>query len=231
MTEDWQLIPTRATFESPSSAALISASGFAEYVYREPAVSSTPCASVTTAGSASHCALVGQLRGAGAVDLAVGEPPDQQRRHDASVLSLRERCGIGRAREPDVLVLADHVLRLAGHAEERRVDLALPVAEPRAGAGADVASALAVGALVDALVLQLDRHVVLVAEHVERAGDDACGAAGAEPRHDDLVIEVVPLGLVGGRRHTSRSIGHASSGKPSARAARSTPDIGPGEGG
>ncbi len=54
MTEDWQLIPTSATFESPSSAALINASGFAEYVYREPAVSRTPCASVTTAGSASH---------------------------------------------------------------------------------------------------------------------------------------------------------------------------------
>jgi hypothetical protein len=106
--------------------------------------------------------------------------------------------------------LVTDVLGLAGHAEERHVDLALPVSEPWAGPGADVASALAVGALVDAFILELDRHVILVAQHVERTGHDARGAAGADPRHDHLVIEVVPLGLVGGRRHVSRSIGTRS---------------------
>jgi hypothetical protein len=30
VTLDWQDIPTRASFDSPSSAALVSASGFAE---------------------------------------------------------------------------------------------------------------------------------------------------------------------------------------------------------
>ena len=51
--------------------------------------------------------------------------------------------------------------------------------------------------MVGALGLELDRLVVLVAEHVERADHDARRAAGAEARHDDLVIEVAPLGLVG----------------------------------
>src|SRR5438477_9825587 len=54
VTLAWQDIPTSASLESPISAALVNASGLAEYVYREPAAASTPSVSVTTVGSASH---------------------------------------------------------------------------------------------------------------------------------------------------------------------------------
>src|SRR5436190_24153597 len=54
VTLAWQDMPTSATFDRPISAAFTSARGFAEYVYREPAVASTPSTSVTTAGSAAQ---------------------------------------------------------------------------------------------------------------------------------------------------------------------------------
>src|SRR5918994_925839 len=54
VTLDWQLMPTRASLDSPISAAFRSARGLAEYVYREPAVARTPSQSVTTVGSASQ---------------------------------------------------------------------------------------------------------------------------------------------------------------------------------
>src|SRR5437870_10454894 len=50
VTLAWHDIPTSATFDRPISAALTSASGLAEYVYRDPAVARTPCTSVTTVG-------------------------------------------------------------------------------------------------------------------------------------------------------------------------------------
>src|SRR5437588_8194159 len=54
VTLAWHDIPTRASLDSPISAAFVRARGLAEYVYRDPAADRTPSASVTTAGSASH---------------------------------------------------------------------------------------------------------------------------------------------------------------------------------
>ena len=45
VTLAWHDIPTRATFVSPISAARTRASGFAEYVYRDPAAASTSASS------------------------------------------------------------------------------------------------------------------------------------------------------------------------------------------
>jgi len=118
-----------------------------------------------------------------------------------AVLALHEGLGRRGARQHDVLVLADHVLRLAGLAEQELVDLGLPFAEPRAGKGAERTPSVAVDARVRTVLLQLDGFVVLVAEDVERTRHDARGTPGAQPREHDLVVEVPPLRLVGAARH------------------------------
>ncbi len=146
-------------------------------------------------------ALLGELRRARAVDLAGGEPPGQQGGHGAAVLSLHQLLGVRRAAQNDVAVLPDDLLGTARPAEQQLVDLRLPLAEPRARAGADVASLVAVRAPVRSLRLELDGNVVLVAEHVERAGNDTRGAPGAQTGRDHLAVEVSPLGLVGRGGH------------------------------
>lgn len=95
----------------------------------------------------------------------------------------------------------DEVLRGAGLTEQHLVDLGLPLAEPGAGPGADVAALVAVGAAVGTVLLELDRHVVLVAQDMEGADHDARRAARAQVGEDDLVVEVPPLGLIGRRHH------------------------------
>jgi len=67
-----------------------------------------------------------------------------------------------------------------------------------------------VRAAIGALVLQLHGNAVLVVEDVEGAGDDAGGAAGAQPRGHHLVVQVEPLRLVGRRRHRREHIEHRS---------------------
>ena len=114
----------------------------------------------------------------------------------------------------------DHVLRDAldldggaGAAEQELVDLRLPGPEAGAGPGAGRAAPLAVDAVVRAqLLLEVERLVdvlgVLVAEHVVGAGHDAAGAAGAQAAGHDLVVELLPLQLLG--RHES-PVWHAPS--------------------
>src|SRR4029079_1321731 len=85
----------------------------------------------------------------------------------------------------------------AGPAEEELVDLGLPRPKPRAGTRARRAGLLAVtGGAWSAEVLDLDRLVdavgVVVRQHVVRARDHTAGAARAQARRDDLVIEVLP---------------------------------------
>ncbi len=130
-------------------------------------------------------------------------------------MPLHQRLGAGGAREHDLPVLADHLVGRAGHAEERDVDLVLPVAEPRARARADVAALVTVHADVGAFGLQLHRHVVLVAEDVEGARDDAGGASGAQAGRHDLVVEVTPLRLVSGAGHAEAQ--HSRCAHPSRR--------------
>ena len=70
------------------------------------------------------------------------------------------------------------------------------------------------------LVLEVERLVaalvVVVADDVVRAGDHAAGAAGAEPRGDDLVVELLPLGgPAAARRGTTAWSPAARSASPS----------------
>ena len=101
-------------------------------------------------------------------------------------------------------MLPDQLFGLAGLPEERVVYLALPIAEPRASACADVAAFVPVCAPVGPVLLQLDRNVVAVVKDVERTSHDASRATGAKTCVHDLVVKVVPLGLVGGGRHQRR---------------------------
>src|SRR5439155_24417739 len=85
-------------------------------------------------------------------------------------------------------------------AEQHAIDLGLPVAEPGAGASADIATLVAVRAVVLRTVLEVEWPVrtvltagVLVPEDVEGTDHDAGRAPGAQPRGDDLVEEVAPL--------------------------------------
>ena len=142
-------------------------------------------------------ALAGQHGGGGAVDRPGLEPPDQQGAHDAAVLPGHQRLGRGGAGEVDLLVLADQLLGLPKTPEQQLVDLRFPLAESGARERAERAPFVAVGARVGAVLLELHGVVVLVAEHVERAGDDARGAPGAQARRDDLVVELPPLGPIG----------------------------------
>ena len=95
----------------------------------------------------------------------------------------------------------DDLLGQAGPAEQHPVQLGLPLPEPGAGPGADVAALVPVDADVGAFGLELDGLVVLVAEDVERADHHAGRASGAQPGEDDLVVQVLPLGLVRRGRH------------------------------
>src|SRR5205814_2878898 len=92
--------------------------------------------------------LVGELRRQRAVDLPRLEPPDQERGHHAPVLALRQDAGVARPGQDDVPVDPDDLLRAARPAEQRDVELLLPLAEPRTGPRTDVTALVAVPAPV-----------------------------------------------------------------------------------
>ena len=131
------------------------------------------------------------------VDDVVLERVHEHGRHQPAVLADLVQLGVGGAGEAHVLEHAAQLADLAGPAEEELVDLGLPRPEAGAGPGARGAGLLAVAAVARAAeVLDLERLVdavrVVVGEHVVRAGDHAAGAARAQPRRDDLVVEVLP---------------------------------------
>ena len=142
------------------------------------------------------------------VDDVVLERVQEDRGDEPAVLADLGQHRVARPGEEDVLEDAGRLRRLACPAEEELVDLGLPGAEPRARAGARRAAALAVAAVVGRVaVLELERPVdpvgVAVTEHVVRARDDAAGASRAEPRRDDLFVEVPPVQLLGRHRRES----------------------------
>ena len=127
--------------------------------------------------------------------------PDQHRRDEAAVLAASRATH--RRRWPGSSSRCPGRCRPSRRARGRgrtgaSSTLGLPGPEPRAGPGARWCSPSRRGCSRRAeLLLELERLVhallVLVAEHVVRARDDAAGAAGAQPGGDDLVVEVLPL--------------------------------------
>ena len=91
-----------------------------------------------------------------------------------------------------------HLVGLAHPAEEVEVGGRLPGPEAWAGSRARRAALHAVDAVArPELVLEVERDVlalvVLVADDVVWAGDDAAGAAGAQAGRDDLLVQLLPL--------------------------------------
>ena len=157
-----------------------------------------------------------EVRDEGRVDDVVLECVEQERRHEPTVLADLEEHGIGRAREHDVLRDARHLVGLAHPPEQELVGLGLPGAEPWARTRAGGAPLLPVAAVagreaVLGLERLVDAAVVAVPEHVVRAHDDAARAAGAQAGRDDLVVQVLPLELLG--RHAP-SLSCARRGSP-----------------
>ena len=178
---------------------------------------------VAAAGGGQHLVAVGDHDGLGlprvvgldaadqrGLDVVVLEQPVQHRRHEAAVLALRVLLVVGRPGEQQLPPDAAHLVGLAHPAEQVHVGRRLPRPEAGAGTGARGAALLAVDAVVEAeLLLEVERLVlalfVLVPDDVVRAGDDAPGAAGAQPGGDDLGVQLLPLrgpplGLASGRR-------------------------------
>ena len=134
------------------------------------------------------------------VDVALVERPDEQGRHEPAVLAHLVDHVVAGPGQQDVLVDPGRLVGLAHPGEEVLVGLRLPRPEAGAGPRARRAALLAVDAVVEAqLLLEVEGLVrarrVLVADDVVGAGDDAAGATGAEPRGDDLVVELLPLEL------------------------------------
>ena len=132
------------------------------------------------------------------VDVVVLAQPDQHRRHEPAVLAHLVHHVVARPGEVQLAPDAGHLVGLADPAEQVHVGRRLPRPEARAGPGAGGAALLAVDAVVEAeLLLEVERHVlallVLVADHVVGAGDDAAGAAGAQAGRDDLGVQLLPL--------------------------------------
>ena len=154
-TDDWQLMPTRASFEKPAVDGLGQG-------HRVGGVR------VAGAGAGEHLVLGGGHAGDGlpaarallgpglevrrerGVDVALVERPDQQRRHEAAVLAHLVDHVVARPREQDVLVDARRLVGLSHPCEEVLVGLGLPGAESGAGPGARRAALLAVDAVVEA---------------------------------------------------------------------------------
>ena len=187
---------------------------------------------VAAAGPAEHFVLVGGEARHGlpggavtieearerAVDDAVVEAPDEDGRHEAAVLAGLVHVLVGGADEHDVAVDADHLVGLARPAEEVLVGLRLPLTEAWAGAGAAGAALLAVDAVVGAeLILEVEglvlARLVVVADDVVRARDDAPGAPGAQAAGDHLGEQFLPLeGPAFGLLRNFRRIGHGHDG-------------------
>ena len=194
---------------------------------------------VAAAGGGQHLVAVGghagdglpagglalQVRHQGAVDDAVLQAPDEDGRHQPAVLADVVDEVVAGPGQDDVLVDPRHLVVVAAPPEEVLVGLGFPGPEAGAGPGAGGAALHAVDAVVEAeFLLQVERVVlaglVAVADHVVRAGDDAAGAAGAQPAGDDLLVELLPLegpaGLLGGRRGGRRrgccGVAHGSDG-------------------
>ena len=100
--------------------------------------------------------------------------------------------------EQDVFVDAGHLFGLTDSPEQVLIGLGFPVPETWACPGAASATLLAVDAILGAeFVFEVEWFVVawfvFVANDVVRAGNNAAGAASAQPAVDDLVVEFFPL--------------------------------------
>src|SRR5712691_4386020 len=145
-----------------------------------------------------RCAVTLEVRDQCGVDVAVVEPPEQDRGHEAAVLAPLVKLGVGCPGKDDVLGDAVDLVGPALAGEHVGVDLGFPVAEagtrPRARRAPSVAVPAAAGA---ALLLQVERPVdaplVVVAEHIVGTGHHAARAARAEARRDHLVVEMGPV--------------------------------------
>ncbi len=112
------------------------------------------------------------------VDEVVLEGPDEEGGDQPAVLPAALHLGIGRPCQHGPAGDARHLLVGPGPPEEMVLDVGLPGAEAGAGAGAEGAPLLAVGAVVGPAVGQdVERLVVpvgvVIAEDVVGAGDDA----------------------------------------------------------
>src|SRR5262249_48691163 len=137
------------------------------------------------------------------VDDVVLEAVQQDRRYQPAVLANVVEHRIACPRQHDVLVDARHLIGLTNPAEQVLVDLRLPHLEAWARPRAARAALLAMTAIVGAeTLLELERLVSplvrSIAEHVVRARDHTPGAARAEAARDPLLVEVLPLELLGG---------------------------------
>src|SRR6185369_16442789 len=143
-------------------------------------------------------AVAFEERGERAVDVALVHRPDEQRRHEATVLADLVDVSVARPAEQQVLRDAVHLVRLAHTTEEVHVGLGLPGAEPRARPRARGAALLAVQAVVRSeLFFEVIGPValldVVVADDVVGTRHHAARTTRAQARLDDLGVELLPL--------------------------------------
>jgi len=127
------------------------------------------------------------------VDDPVVKAPDEDGRHQPTILSQFVNGVVDSAGQQHILVHAGHLVVLAAPSEQVTVGFGLPVSEPGAGPGAGRAALLSVDTVVEPqLLLKVERDVfargVVVADDVVGAGDHTTSTTGAQARVDDLVV-------------------------------------------